>query len=104
MKMADYSMVKEKDGKVCGFWLHEPEYWLQHAHGQGALKYPELKMLVIKHSLHEDVFQAIMNGKFRIVPNTFDDKGGVFLMFDSTPAHSEKTAPDPAKKWWQFRR
>lgn len=105
--MADYSMVREKSGKVLGLWLRNPE---------DAQNRDLLSMLLIKHNLPNDLCAVVLEGGYRVVPNTFDDAGGCFVMFESEPAPgetpaaskkiapppSEKTAPAPGKKWWQF--
>jgi len=97
--MAGYSLVKDQNGDVCGFWLQDPEEWLSDAEGEGAMKYLKLQMLTIKHRLPQEVFSAILEGNFRLVPNKVDSKGGKFLMFGSTTAPGES---GPSRSWWKF--
>jgi hypothetical protein len=97
--MAGYSLVKDENGNVCGFWLQDPEEWLSDAEGEGAMKYLKLQMLIIKHHLPQEVFSTILDGNFRLVPNKVDNNGGKFLMFGSTIAPGESGR---LKSWWKF--
>jgi len=78
--MANYSLVM--DGKRCiGIWLANPGY----AHDRDLL----LALATEKH-LPLESFAALSSGRFRIVPNRFDNKGGVFLMLTEAPAPGER--------------
>jgi hypothetical protein len=85
-----YSLVTDSSGNVRGFWLHDAKSWMKDAHRDGALKHVKLRMLVVKHSLSSYIYQDLMNDNYRVVPNSFDDKGGDFLMFGSAAAPGEK--------------
>lgn len=58
----------------------------------------------------EEYQAAVLTKQYRIVPNTFDASGGVFVMFGDALAPGEKApvsqgtsaSPAPRKKWWQF--
>jgi hypothetical protein len=100
--MGGYSLVKDRDENVCGFWLRDPNDWLQDADVKGDMKYFKLRALAIKHQLSVEVFSAILNGNFRLVPNTVDSNGGKFLMFGSYPAPGEQSSSNQATPWWKF--
>ncbi|NQT71854.1 MAG: hypothetical protein HQ553_03670 [Chloroflexi bacterium] len=114
--MSDYSMVRDKSGNVNGLWLRDPE---------AAQNRDLLSFLLIDESLPDELIAAVLAGSYRVVPNTFDNAGGCFVIFGSAPAPGEKTAPAPRqkmpkrsveatqkmpkrsveatqKKWWQF--
>jgi hypothetical protein len=85
-----YSFVTDEGGNVRGFWLHDAKSWMQDAHADGALKHVRLRMLVVKHNLSSDIYQDLMNNNYHVVPNSFDNKGGDFLMFGSAVAPGER--------------
>ena len=89
--MADYSMVKDQSGDVCGLWLRD---------SRAASDAQLLAALLIKHDLPDELGVAVMTGSYRVVANTVDDAGGCFVMIGSTPTSREKSAQ--RKKWWQF--
>ena len=83
----DYAFVRDQTGEVLGVWLRIPKEreWLE--------------MLCIKHSLSMDIFTIIMLGDYRVVSNTFDQKGGCFVMFGSSLAPGE-TIPSLETSIW----
>jgi len=91
--MADYSMVRDQSGSVCGLWLRSPEE---------AQNRELLTMLLIKHNLPRELSATVLSGDYRVVSNTFDNAGGCFVMFGKGLAPGEKTMHVPGKKWWQF--
>jgi hypothetical protein len=96
--MPDYAFVKDRNENVCGIWLHNPEEWFSDANENGALKYLKLQTLIVKHDLSHEIFNLILDGNFRLVPNTVDNNGGKFLMFGSLPAPGEEMVPDKVSK------
>ena len=89
--MADYSMVKDRSGNVCGLWLRDSK----------TARDPELlAALLIIHDLPDELSVAVMTGSYRVVANTVDDAGGCFVMIGSAPVPGEKSPQ--RKKWWQF--
>ena len=53
---------------------------------------PKLLAKAMARNLPPKVNQLIMQGKFEVIPNITDDRGGYFVVFP--------TASD--KHWWQF--
>jgi hypothetical protein len=91
-KEANYSLVREVgSGSVVGFWLKDLEYWLEdYPPSTGKISYVRLKFLLAEHGVPPDAYHTINSGDFRTVPNTFDNKGGYFLMFGSNLAPGER--------------
>ena len=75
--MADYSFVRGPDGGMCGIWLRDASQ---------AQDRELLMMLMVKHDAPESLSTSALSGDFRVVPNTYDDAGGCFIMFGSAPA------------------
>jgi len=78
--MGDYAMVTDNDGNVCGLWIRDP---------QMAKRPSFLCMLLIKENISKDLQTLVLAEQFRIVPNTFDNAGGCFIMFSSELAPGE---------------
>jgi hypothetical protein len=78
--LASYSLVKDQDGGVCGIWLRDSAQ---------AQDRDMLTMLLIKHGASDNLEASVLAGDFRVVPNTYDDQGGCFVMFGSAPAPGE---------------
>jgi hypothetical protein len=74
--MADFSEVKDKDGKVCGLWISDPK---------DANDPVYLAVLMMRLGVPQDACARVMAGGGRVVANTVDNKGGCFVMFDSAP-------------------
>lgn len=105
--MADFSKVRDQNEVVYGIWLKNPDkakdiYFMIALSGRIAIeegpKFP-------------DEYQAAVLAKqYRVVPNTFDASGGVFVMFGDALAPGEKApvsqgtsgSPAPRKTSWQF--
>lgn len=79
---ADYSMVEDPTGKVCGVWLRDPKAFLKNPNA--------LEALAVTKDLGYDTFELIASKKYRIVPNDYDSKGGSFVMFGSARAPGER--------------
>lgn len=90
MDQPKYSLVMDEGSCVHGFWLHDARSFLKDAHAEGALKHVRLRMLVVKHNLPSSIYEDLMSDNYRVVPNSFDNKGGDFLMFGSAKAPGEK--------------
>jgi hypothetical protein len=71
--MADYSFVKDNQGNVQGLWLREPTL----AHDQN-----NLLALLLQNGHPVDLLAR----GYRIEPNTMDDAGGCFVIFESAGA------------------
>jgi hypothetical protein len=103
--MADYAMLKDNNGDVCGFWFHNPEI---------AQDPDMINLLLAKHDLPDELLFVVSTGNYRIVPNRFDNSGGCFMMFGSELAPGERpasthieemenqTTETPQRKWEQF--
>jgi hypothetical protein len=81
--MADYRLVRDENNEVCGIWLRNPEQ---------AQDRELFAMLLTKHNAPDNLGAAVLAGDFRIVPNTHDAQGGLFVMFGSTPTLGDSSA------------
>ena len=77
--MGDYAFVRGPGEEVLGLWLADPST---------ARNKMVMQMYLMKHSQTEPM-SYLTSGDFRVVPNTVDNKGGVFVMFGTTPAPGE---------------
>jgi len=84
-----YGLISDEIGSTCGFWLHNEKSWMTDASAEGALKHVKLRMIVVKHNLSSNIYEDLMSDNYRVVPNSFDNRGGVFLMFGSAKAPGE---------------
>jgi hypothetical protein len=66
------------------------EIWLKRKEDSENIFF--LRMLAVKENLPQKDYAAIVTGNYKIIPNDRDNRGGVFLIIDSTSS----------KKWWQF--
>ena len=74
-------ILRDKTGKVSGFWLGQYP---------GKELLPEfLKMLVTKESLGEDVFAFIARGDYRFLKDTGEQRGGHYVMVGEAKAPGE---------------
>lgn len=80
--VADYAVVKDAKGRVCGVWLRNPEEILKNPY--------TLETLAMKHEWSEDTFELIASKNYRVVRNTYDDAGGSLVMFGSARAPGER--------------
>ena len=78
--MGDYSIVNDSGGNICGIWLRDSNQ---------ASNKNIIAMLLMKEKGGDNLVELALSGNFRIVPNSFDEKGGVFIMFNSKPAPGE---------------
>ncbi len=98
--MADYSLVRAKSGDIDGVWLRDP----------AVVNEPmALTFLLIKEGLPQHVQAMVAAGSYRVVPNTYNNNGGCFVMWGATlvpgekaPSNREQATAKPDKKWWQF--
>lgn len=74
--MSDFSFVKDQSGRVCGLWVKDRTDAEDRAY---------LITLFLRGGLNPTALSA----GHRIVPNTVDSKGGVFVMLGSTKAPGE---------------
>lgn len=77
--MGDYSFVNDDRGDICGLWLRDSNLTTSKN---------TISMLLIKHGA-DNLVESALSGNFRIVPNSYDEQGGVFVMFGSAPAPGE---------------
>jgi hypothetical protein len=92
--MAEYAILDGPDGKVWGFWFRsQPEQ-------------STMRMIATQKKLSDEVYQDILTQNYRIVPNTYDNNGGFWVMFGSRLAPGEKSSSkqkvEQPRKWWQF--
>jgi hypothetical protein len=84
--VADYRLVKEQNGNIKGVWFRDPT-----KANNGAM----LFMLLIKEGLSKDVQFAVSMGYYRIEPNTLDNTGGCFIIWDEFPDLGKKPPMPP---------
>lgn len=81
--MADFSDVKDKDGKVCGLWINDPK---------DANDPVYLAVLMMRLGVSQETCARVMAGGGQVVANTVDNKGGCFVMFGPEPADDSPNA------------
>lgn len=87
-----YSLVISQNGEVCGFWFNNPkDVYTNDIKRMSA----RLTMLITNNNLSKDSFLKALYGDFRIVNNTFNSKGGYFVMLGPNTAPGEEIAPPP---------
>jgi hypothetical protein len=92
--MADYSLVRDGNGQVCGLWLREEI----NAQDQNKLA----ALLALNGAGH------LMEKSYRTVPNKADSNGGCFVVFGDAKAPGEQAvghfspATKSKKPWWKF--
>jgi len=79
--MADYSFVRGKNDDIEGVWLRDPAL---------AKDSMALVFLLTKEGIPEHVRVMIVAGNYRVVPNTYSDTGGCFVMWGSTLVPGER--------------
>jgi len=104
--MTDYTFVKGSDESIVGMWLRDPKV---------ALDQTKTLELLIKHKYeslsnefspmiageHAPLGLAAATGRYRVVPNNFDDYGGCFVMFGTASAPGEEVTPEPGAKTFE---
>jgi len=85
--MAEYAMVRGNNEEVVGIWVKDKDLTKDTI---------GLQVLATKHHLPMDIFANLTHGNYRVVPNSYDNNGGYFLMFGKFPAPGEN------KHWWKF--
>lgn len=78
--MNDFVFVKNKQGEVLGFWVKNSKEVSNRQTIELLLKKLFLPLSLLKEG-------------YRVVPNTFDGRGGSFVMLGSLLAPGEKKAP-----------
>jgi len=86
--------------QIHGMWL-SPQY---EGYAQNQIR---LAMMIVAESMPVEIFAHIDSGSYRVVPNTVNDRGGVYVMFGTAKAPGEGTAAsrktrDGRKRWWEF--
>lgn len=74
--MAEFSFVQDRNGKVLGLWVAD----------RGAIEQPGLLEALLAR---QEQTAGLLGQPRRVVPNSYDNKGGFFVMFGSTPAPGE---------------
>lgn len=104
------TLVKDKSGNIIGFWFSETKPILD-AHRQtkemrGTRFKSQLQVnlltLASMHSLPLDVYSAISDGDYRVVPSAFSGLGGCFVMLGSALAPGEQPEQTKQKKKRRF--
>ena len=78
--MAEFSVIRGAGRVICGVWL---------AHPAMADDRKFLLALLTQVKASQDVIALVMSGDYRTVSNTFDGRGGGFVMFGSAQAPHE---------------
>jgi hypothetical protein len=79
--MSEYRPVTDRSGSVHGVWVRDP----------GVANDPgQLSTLLLRENFANEIVAWVSSGQYRVVPNTYDDAGGVFVMFGSAPAPGER--------------
>lgn len=95
------AMVADPDTKeIHGMWL-SPEYEMY------AQTKARLEMMIVSESMPVEIFAPINSGSYRVVPNTVNKRGGVYVMFGTAKAPGEGASTsrkprDGEKRWWEF--
>lgn len=79
--MTDYRPVTDRSGHIHGVWVRDPNV---------AGDVQQLSALLLRENYSNEIVAWVSSGQYRVVPNTYDDAGGYFVMFGSAPAPGEK--------------
>ncbi len=77
--MGDWSLVKDQKG-IIGMWVKD---------AKDAQDRNLLSFLLISKNIPDEFLMIIETGHYRIIPNTYDDAGGCFIMFKNELAPGE---------------
>jgi len=88
--MADYAVIRGAEGAVSGLWLANPAL---------ALDRPFLLAMLERVDATEEVIEQVKSGDYRTVSNTFDGRGGGFVMFGGAQAPHEARITGTGKKF-----
>src|SRR4030042_2544652 len=103
--MADFSEVREQNEVVRGIWLKNPH----EANNIYFMTMLSARIASEGAKFPEEYQAAVLAKQYRIVPNTYNASGGVFVMFGDALAPGEKGPASQGtlkgaaleKKWWQ---
>ncbi|HEV7670049.1 MAG TPA: hypothetical protein VGS22_16130 [Thermoanaerobaculia bacterium] len=84
-------LVCDAAGQVVGFWLGRDP-------GKNLLP-SFLKMAAVSEKLDEASYISISLGDYRVVTNTFDERGGHYVMIGPARAPGEQIAPLESVRW-----
>ena len=87
--MAEFAVVRGAGKTVSGLWL---------AHPSMVYKRDFLLAILKKVEASQEVIDLLMSGDYRMVSNTFDGRGGVFVMFGSAQAPHEARITGTGKR------
>lgn len=79
-----YSFVRDKGGAICGLWLQDSTL---------ASNRTRISMLLLKEE-ENGLAEVALADNYRIVPNNYNQQGGVFNMFNSALAPGENIQND----------
>lgn len=85
--MAEYALVRDRDGNVTGLWLVN----------EAMVKPQVMIMLLLKGGLTESQIKALPS-TYRVVPNKVDSKGGCFVMYGAACAPGEPGYGSPKER------
>jgi hypothetical protein len=84
-------MLRSTDGEVVGFWLG--------GHPLGDAVQTFLHMVAQSEKLDLETLISISHGDFRFLPNSFDQRGGHYVMIGSAKAPGEQIPPLTSVRW-----
>jgi hypothetical protein len=87
--VADYSFVRGPDGEVVGLWIRDKKLAATRSYVVILLKKHMGALAEVRKPITEEVLGMALSGEYREVPNTFDKKGGCFIMFGQALAPGE---------------
>jgi hypothetical protein len=87
---ADYSFVKDPNGKIAGLWIKEIQYAANPAYLHSLLKKHHGPQAEKQEPVTDELLKLVLSQNFRIAANNFNKQGGCFVMFGGMPAPGEK--------------
>jgi hypothetical protein len=84
-------LVRDGSGEAVGFWLER--------HPGETLLPSFLKMAAASEKLAQGTYISIALGDYRVVPNSFDDRGGHYVMIGPARAPGEQVASLQSVRW-----
>jgi len=88
--MADYSFVKDPNGKIAGMWLRDKGLSRNTMYLITLLRKHQDLLAEVPMPISDELIKTVTSQNYRVVPNNFDQKGGCFIMFGQTLAPGEE--------------
>jgi hypothetical protein len=85
--MREFRLVKDQNGQVRGLWLRH------QAHAQ---ERRFIAALLVELELPKELVGAVLMRDYRVVPNTFDNREGYFVMLETALAPGEQCTKSAA--------